>query len=495
MTLSERLRINNLEKVFLYALTIILFIVANLFFSFLSFKLDLSNGSVYTLSKSTVNVVKHLDDLVTIHFVVSSDIPTRLLPLKTEVTDLLNEYQKAGGRRIQIQMLDPKKDKDALVKAQKSGLQQLQFSQMESDKYAVTNAYFGIYMTYENKQELVPQITEPGNLEYNLTAAIYKMTNKNIERVSIGGFDMQQSQQLQPFTNLTNVLSKQYQINTLPYEKTFDNISKAGKTILLFDSNNKKYTDDDIHKLETFLNNKGSLIAFVDGVWVQDSLNTQPTSHNLNKLFSKYGITINNDLVLSTSSELVNFGNENVSFFTPYPLWVRTNKFDKAQSLFANINYVTFPWVSSVSVKKSTTGKTSALIYTVPKSWNQTGTFVLNPQEIQPPKTFAEYALAAQNQLKTGGTLIVIPASRFVQDRYLSQNSSNMSLVLNMVNDLTSGGALSGIHQRNVVFYALPDLNESQKDAFKYLVVLALPLMYIGYGVRQYLNERKTQNS
>ena len=61
-----------------------------------------------------------------------------------------------------------------------------------------------------------------------------------------------------------------------------------------------------------------------------------------------------------------------------------------------------------------------------------------------------------------------------------------------MVNDLTSGGALSGIHQRNVAFYALPDLNEQQKDAFKYIVVLALPLLYIGYGIKTYLSDRKS---
>lgn len=494
MSLSERLHINNIEKLMLYALTIVLFVITNIFISLFGWRIDLSHGSVYTLSKSTVNVVKHLDDLVTIRFVVSSDIPTRLIPLKTEITDLLNEYKKIGGKRISVQVLDPTKDKDALAKAKQSGLQQLQFSQMESDKYAVTNAYFGIYMTYENKQELVPQITDPGNLEYNLTAAIYKMTNKNIQRISIGGLDLNQ-QQSQPLAALKNVLSKQYQLNLLPLENTFDKISEAGKTILLFDNNNKKFTDKEIAALDTFLKQKGSVIAFVDGVIVQDNLNTQPSVHNLNTLFSKYGITLNKDLVLSTSSELVNFGNENVSFFTPYPLWVRTNKFEKAQSLFANINYVTYPWVSSLTLKKTQNGQTTPLIYSVPKSWNQKDSFILNPQEIQPPKSFSEYILGAQSKTSTGGTLIVIPSSRFVQDRYLSQNSSNMSLILNIVNELTSGGALSGISQRNVLFYALPDLSESQKDVYKYLVVLTLPLIFIGYGIRTYLADKKvTEN-
>lgn len=495
MSLSEKLHINQFEKVLLYGLAIALFAVLNVVISPLSMKYDFSNGSVYTLSKSTTIIVKNLDDLVTITFFVSSDIPTRLIPLKTEITDLLNEYQKAGGKHIRILVLDPKKDKDALNKAKLAGLQELQFSQMESDKYAVTNAYFGISMAYENKKELVPQITEPGNLEYNLTAAIYKMTNKNIDRISLGGIDLENAPQSQPFTTLNNVLSKQYQINFLPLENTFKNINKAGKTILLFDNTQKKYDDKDIQALESFINSKGSVIAFVDGVWVQDSLNTQPAAHNLNSLFSRYGITINNDLVLSTSSELVNFGNENVSFFTPYPLWVRTNKFDTSQSLFANINYVTFPWVSSLSVKNVKDMYTSKIISTVPKSWNQKGTFILNPQEIQPPKSFSEYTLGAKVNIKNGGTLIVIPSSRFAQDRYLSQNSSNVSLILNMVNDLTSGGALSGIHQRNVAFYALPDLNEQQKDAFKYIVVLALPLLYIGYGIKTYLSDRKSMQS
>ena len=144
MSLSEKLHINQLEKVLLYGLATVLFAVLNVVIAPLSMKYDFSNGSVYTLSKSTTNIVKHLDDLVTITFFVSSDIPTRLVPLKTEITDLLNEYQKAGGKHIRILVLDPKKDKDALNKAKLAGLQELQFSQMESDKYAVTNAYFGI---------------------------------------------------------------------------------------------------------------------------------------------------------------------------------------------------------------------------------------------------------------------------------------------------------------------------------------------------------------
>lgn len=487
MSLSDRLHINHFDKVLLYGLSIVLFIAVNVIMSSISMKVDLSNGSIYTLSKSTTNVVKRLDDLVTITFFVSSDIPTRLIPLKTEITDLLNEYQKVGGKHIRILILDPNKDKDALEKAKKSGLQELQFSQMESDKYAVTNAYFGITMSYENKKEIVPQITEPGNLEYNLTAAIYKMTNKKIEQISIGGFDLQQSQQVQPFATLHRALSKQYQVNLLPLDTIFDNLDNAGKTVLLFDNNNKKYTDSDIKKLDTYIHNKGSVIAFIDGVWVQDSLNTQPAVHNLNNLFSRYGIVINNNLVLSTSSELVNFGNENVSFFTPYPLWVRTNNFEKSKSLFANINYVTFPWVSSITIKNAQDSETTKIISTVPKSWHQSNTFILNPQEIQPPKSFGEYILGAESTVKKGGTLIVIPSSRFIQDRFLSQNSSNVSLVLNMVNELTSGGALSGIHQRNVAFYALPDFSERQKDAYKYIVILGLPLLYIGYGIKRYI--------
>ena len=108
----------------------------------------------------------------------------------------------------------------------------------------------------------------------------------------------------------------------------------------------------------------------------------------------------------------------------------------------------------------------------------------LNPQNISQPQTedLKEQIITAQSKKKNGGMVIVIPSSRFVQERYLTRTSDSLELTLNLLNDLASDGALSGIRQRSVAFYPLPNLTEGQKDFFKYLNILLLPCLFVFFG-------------
>src|SRR5690606_34660274 len=123
----------------------------------------------------------NLDNTVTITFFVSGDLPTRLQSLRRDVVDLLQEYDRTSGR-IEIQILDPKTDTDAAQKAQAAGIQELQFSQLQQDSYALSTFYFGILVSQGENQESLPQATDLGSLEYNITSAIYKLTQDALPR-------------------------------------------------------------------------------------------------------------------------------------------------------------------------------------------------------------------------------------------------------------------------------------------------------------------------
>lgn len=479
-------KLENLEKKMLYIFAAAVFIIANFLISSLSLRIDLSKGQAYTLSPSTKKILDKLDDIVNIKFFVSSDLPTRLLPLKTDVSDLLNEYKKEGKGKIIIKTLDPKKDEKALNEAKELGVPEIQFSQLEKDKYAVTASYFGIVLSFADKKEILPQATDLESLEYNLTAAIYKMTRKeNIKIGFIGQEEKFNSQEDQLFT-LKKVLQQQfiYDFLNISSKSATKEINSSYKTVLVFDDNQKEYNDHEIQLLKKYLQQKGKAIFFVDGVWVSDNLTTQPAKHNLFSLLSDWGIQINENLVLSTSAELVNFGNGMVQFFTPYPFWVKTNNFNKNSSYFANINQVTYPWISSLSSGKKDGIMIEELIKSSPRSWEQKDNFILNPQNIPAPQIneLKEYLITAEAKDNNGGQIVVIPSSRFILEQFLTRSSGNLEFVLNVLNDLASEGALTGIRARAISFYPLPDLPETQKDIFKYLNILLLPLILAAYG-------------
>lgn len=479
LSLSKIFRLEKVEKQMIYFFSIALFLVLNLVVSSLSFRLDFSYGQAYSLSPSTKKILSQSEDLVKIKFFASSDIPRRLIPLKTEVSDLLNEYDRQGGKNIQIFILDPKKDDNALEQAREAGLPELQFSQLEKDKYAISKAYFGVVIAYGDKKEVIPQVTEVGDLEYNITSAIYKLVSKQVPKIGIIGYKEEFNPQKNPLQTLEKVLKKQFNLQYLDISSSSatKKLDKDIKALMVFDDGKRSFDKTAKERLENYLKDKGNAVFFVNGVWVNDRLTTSPANHQLFSLFKKWGLVLNKDLVLSTSAEVVNFGNQLFAFLTPYPFWLKTAEFNRKAGYFSNVSQLTFPWASSISVKKNKRVKTRILVKTTPRSWLEKDNFILDPSNIPQPSAsdLKQFVVAVEARKEQEGNLVLISSSRFVLDRFLSRNNNNIEFVSNILSNLASGGALAGIRSRAIAFYPLPDLPEKQKDLFKYLNILLLP--------------------
>lgn len=478
-------RLTNIDMYIVVPVSLALLIITNLLIGLSSFRLDFSKGSAYTLSPSTKKILHSLDDVVNIKFFVSSDLPTPLLPVKAEVTDLLNEYKKEGRGKISIKIMDPKKDPGSLEEVRELGIPELQYSQLEKNKYQLSNAYFALGIFYADKKEVLPQATDLGNLEYNTISLLYKLTRKESIKIAIVGMEQAATPQQDPYVVFRNILSQQYEIIPLDlFSDLIKEIDSSYKTVVLIDSNKKKYGEKEREKLKKYVENKGKIIFLVDGVGISDNLSTQPASHDLFSLFESWGISLNKDFILSSSAEYVNFGNDIYQFMTPYPFWVKTNNFNKKTGYFSNVAQLTFPWTSSVSLNNKNGLEVQTLVSSSKSSWDQKDSYELLPQKIKQPemKDIKVFPLVAQVQTRGGGTVVLIPSSRFLNVQYLSKNSGNVDFIFNLVNNLASGGALSGIRSRTVTFYPLPELPDSTKDAVKYLDTLLLPALLALYG-------------
>ncbi len=482
LNLQKVFNLGKVERQIIILISVILLFLANLLISPLSLRLDLSKGKAYTLSPSTKKILKNANDLVDIKFFVSSDIPTKLLPLKTEVTDLLNEYKRQSNH-VRVSVLDPKKDPKIAADAKDSGVPEMQFSQLESDKYAVTASTFGLAVQYGGKKEVIPQATNISNLEYSLTAAIYRLTRKELPQIGIVGEDQSLNVQSDPIATLRQVLQQQL---TVTDSDIGSKINSSVKTLLVFDNNRKEYSADEVKNLKEYINSKGKVIFLADGVWVPSDLSSAPldAKHNLFNLIKDYGLVVNKNLILSDSSELVNFGNDVVSFVSPYPYWVKTSITGFQSGNFANINHLTLPWVSSISLGKKSGYTVEGIVNTVKQSWEQKKDFTLFPQNIKQPQSnqFKQFTLAAQSMKKDGGGIVVIPTSRFVNEEFVRRGNDNMEFLLNLIDNLASGGALSGIRNREIVSYPLPTFSSTQQDIFKYTTMLLLPILFAFYG-------------
>jgi len=491
INLSRSLRLERLKKKTVFVLFLAIFIITTIVLSPIVLRLDLSSGRAYSLSSSTTKILKNLKDKITIDLLISDDLPTRLLPLKNEVLDFIKEYERASIK-IVFKESDPKKDSKALELARSSGIPELSFSELNKDKYAVTTAYFGLVLSYKDKKEVIPQLTNTENLEYSLTSAIYKMTKSSPTEIAILNKDYPANTESAEVLKISQIMGQQFDIRFI------EELDPKIKTSIIFDDNKKEYTDEEISKIKDYLDKGGKIIFFVDGVWVADSLQVLPARHNLFDFFKDYGIVLNKDLILSTSAQLVSFGNSQMSFYVPYPFWLQTSSFSGDSSLFSNINQLTFPWVSSINIRKNKNIAVEKLVMSTDKSWEQkeaTGSsgFNLDPQSIPQPKNneLHQYTLAVDVK-KGRGEFVLVPSSRFILDKYLSATTGNLEFIFNLSNNFASEGALSGIRSRQIDYYLLPDLTDRQKELFKYANIILLPGLFAVFGVVRLLRKSKT---
>ncbi|PIY72401.1 hypothetical protein COY87_01205 [Candidatus Roizmanbacteria bacterium CG_4_10_14_0_8_um_filter_33_9] len=478
--------LKKVKRPVLYTIGFCVFTAIQLVFSPIALKIDLSEGHAYSLTPSTKKILQKINKPLTLKLFVTSDLPTRLIPIKSDVIDLLNEYRKEGNNKIQIVSVDPKKDEKIGLEAQDIGIQELQFSQLDKDKYQVATAYLGLGIYYNDKKMSIPQLTDLSNLEYNLSSVILKLTKQEMPKIGIIGDDQLATGQNDPYLTIGSILFNQYNITPLKKDTTAEKeIDPVYNALIVFDNRTTKYSDDEVTSLKKYVSNGGKLLVLADGIWITENLSTETANHNLFSLFSDWGIKLENNLVLSTSAELINFGNAGQSFLSLYPFWFQTNNFYSKAGPLSNIESLTFPWGSSLSLTKKPGITSTILVQSPPLSWVQKEPFKLNPQEIPQPtkKELQSYPLVVQLQNKKNGELIIIPSSRFVEDKFLTQSGGNVEFVFNLIDNLVSGGALSGIRSRSVVFHPLPQIDDNQKDMFKYSMMFILPGLFGIYGI------------
>ncbi len=219
-------------------------------------------------------------------------------------------------------------------------------------------------------------------------------------------------------------------------DKSKKTISAETKILVYFDTNTP-VTSQQINEIEKFINRGGSAIFMVDGIYIPQGSKPGPSSHNLFKFFEKYGIVLQNNLLVSQTNAVANIYTDKSAFSSAYPLWIKTSNFNKESSAFESITALTFPWSSSTSIVKSDYAKTEVLVKTEKNSWIQQKEFNLAPNEIPilPIDQHKTHNVIVQATTKSGGHLLVIPSSRFVREQFLTMPAENVTFLGNILRE------------------------------------------------------------
>ena len=104
------------------ALIAAIIIMANLLSTQLHLRLDLTQGSQYTLSHATRDILHDLHDPVTIKAYFSKNLPPNIAQARRDFRDLLIEYANKAPGMIQYSFVDPNASEDNEQEAQSNGI-------------------------------------------------------------------------------------------------------------------------------------------------------------------------------------------------------------------------------------------------------------------------------------------------------------------------------------------------------------------------------------
>jgi len=456
------------------------------------YRLDLTSGKAYTLSKSTKAILKGLTQPVSITFYASGNFPPALKSDINQTRDLLSEYQIYSRGKLKFEMINPDTNPGLQEKLKTREVEPIQFQVRGASEFSLRQGYMAIEINYLDQRQLFPNALDMADFEYAMSSAILKLTSeKNIGVAFLTGHNEPDS--FQKLKKMRAAVEQQYVFTTVD---TTDGEPVAEDVSVLLVIGPSRVPDLDKYALDQFLMRGGKIIFLVDGTEVaEEYLMAFPKDDGLDDLLASYGVKRNHDLVLDIFNEKVAYRQGMFQLIQPYPLWVKMNipKLEAANILPASqiinsLGSVTLPWASSLELNSSVQGiKATELLKSSPKSWVQTGQFSLDPNRLPPPlpmtgmgeksrllgvlvegsfKSF--FAGKPEPKPAQGGTeskkeskekparldqskptsIIVVNNSRFIRDDYIGLGDSNLDLVLNSIDWMTWGGKLIGVRSR-----------------------------------------------
>ncbi len=169
------------------ALYVILLVVLNIAENASStFRFDLTENKIYSLSKVSKESVKQLVEPMTVKVFFSKNLPAPYNGIEQYLKDLLEEYSIYGGKKFNYQFYNlsskegeiTEKLKENEELAQSYGISPVQIQVVEHDEVKFQKAYMGLVIICGDLVEKIPAITSPNGIEYRITSKIVKINNK-----------------------------------------------------------------------------------------------------------------------------------------------------------------------------------------------------------------------------------------------------------------------------------------------------------------------------
>ncbi len=324
-----------------------IFVLGNWFLSGFSLgRFDLTQGHIYTVSRTSKDILRALKSPVTVKLYISSEekMPAGMKTLEADVSGKLEEFRLASGGKFEYKILhmeavnamqdtrEGRKDSLESELSQK-GVEPFQVQSIEADEVGVKLIYSSMSIAYKEKaEELIPRIMPEtlDELEYLLISKIFRLTLAQAPRVAIvapyeeRNLDPQMQMILAQLTGGAAQGYREDQYELLPMALKYEGyetdrirlseeepIPAGTKTLVVVEPSH--FSKRQLFEISRFVAAGGSLLLAVQNYEYQ----YQPSGHSLtlvpslkspgtNALTAAWGLKVSRKILMDEQHEVIN---------------------------------------------------------------------------------------------------------------------------------------------------------------------------------------------
>jgi len=332
---------------------IAILIVINLAGTLGFFRLDLTQEKRYTLSDNTIDLLRKVDDIVYFRIYLDGELPASYTKLRNSIRETLDEFRAYNKANIQYEFIDPTEGKDKKTlndyynELVEKGLQPAvdrQQNSSSSEQRIIWPCALVSYKTREtpvnfiqsgqqtDKEVLINESLE--SLEFNLIDAVRRLFVR--QKPNIAFIEGHGESSAMMTEDITRSLTDYYNVQRIKINQQLKSLDKF-KTIIIAGPDSV-FDEKDKFIIDQFIMDGGRVLWLVDGTAtnmdsLQSSSETVAIANeiNLEDMLFKYGVRINNNLLLDLNS---------------CPIPVKTGQIGD-QPQFEYFNWYYFPSVSN----------------------------------------------------------------------------------------------------------------------------------------------------
>lgn len=482
-------------------------------------RLDMTERGLFSLSEASKELMRSLDDKVTVKAYFTEDMPAPYNNTRRAFLDQLNEYKAYSKGNLQFEFIDPTGEKGE-QEAQQSGVGPVQVQVVNEDKFEVKRAFMGAVFLYEDKKEVIPVVQNTTSLEYDISTIIKRLTSKS--RKKVGFLSGNGEPGLNELSRVQQLLSKQYDVTIV--DVTGAKPVPEDVSTLIVMAPKSRFSEPVKFQVDQYIM-RGGKIAFLlnkaDGDLQQRM--GQVVENGLEDLLENYGLRINADMVRDVQCANISivqqqFGMQMQSQ-VPYPYLPLVSNFSKSNAMVKDLQGTMLFFASSVDTTALSDKGLSAEVFmrSSKQSSRQPGPyFMLDPLQRFTQADFAEkeiplgvvvagkfkspYAGKPIPQDTTAGAaipfgtpltsspdtrIVLIGDGDFARDEYNPdpRNQDNITLLANIVDYLMDDAGLITIRSKDVSMPPLEQVADGTKKMIKYGNMFAPPVLVLLFGL------------